>query len=91
MNIDYEPVAFMNTYYEAFVKDVLKNLYTVVGVAATMFIPFTGWLVNKLIQKPEKQIEEYKGVRKCFALGSSAKYASQPEESTIFTICLPRV
>ena len=50
----------MNTYYEAFVKAILENLSAVVGVAlATMFIPFTGWLVNKLIQKPEKQIDEW--------------------------------
>lgn len=32
MNIDYERVVFMNTYYEAFVKAILENLSTVVGV-----------------------------------------------------------
>jgi hypothetical protein len=31
------------------------------------------------------------GTRKCFAFGSSAKYASQPEESTIFISCLSPV
>ena len=37
------------------------------------------------------EAESFKGARKCFAFGSSAKYASQPEESTIFLTYHPRV